>query len=185
MNDLDIINLFFERSERAIKETKNQYGYYIRTIAYNILGNESDTEEVESDTYMAAWNSIPPKMPNVLKHYLSRIARNLALKRVDYNLAEKRSCNAVLLLDELAEILPADNSVEVSVEVKELGEAINKYVKDLSLADRGIFIYRYYYAETYMQIAKRYGITQRQVKYRLSVMRGDLKVKLKKEGYIL
>ena len=106
MEDTQIVELFFSRSEEAISETSRKYGSYLRTIAHNVLPDSQDVEEVVNDVYLAAWNSIPPKCPPVLKYYLSRVARNLSFKRVEYLTAEKRCGNADVLLSELEECIP-------------------------------------------------------------------------------
>ena len=106
MEDTQIVALFFSRSEEAISETSKKYGSYLKTIACNILPSSEDAEEIINDVYLAAWDSIPPKRPSVLKYYLSRIVRNLCFKRVEYLTAEKRGGNADILLSELEECIP-------------------------------------------------------------------------------
>ena len=106
MEDFQIINLYLKRSEKAIEESKIKYGGYLNQIAYNILRDSRDTEEVVMDTFLGAWNAIPPTKPNSLKHYLSRIARNLSYNRLEYNLAGKRNA----LLVELDECIPDKHS---------------------------------------------------------------------------
>ena len=118
MEDSKIIDLYFAGSDQAIEETSIKYGGYLNQIAYNILRDSSDTEEIVNDTYLGAWNAIPPTRPNSLKHYLSRITRNLSFNRLDYKLAGKRS--AVLI--ELDECIPDKYSeVEIVLEAKEIG----------------------------------------------------------------
>ena len=106
MEDSGIIDLFFRRSENAISETAAKYGNYLSSIAWRILNNREDSEEVVEDTYLKTWNAVPPTRPRVLKHFLSRITRNLCLDRLEYYAAEKRSAETVALLDELEACLP-------------------------------------------------------------------------------
>lgn len=110
MEDTKIIDLYFARSEQAIEETSHKYGAYLGVIADNILHRPEDTEEVVNDVYLAAWNSIPPNRPRVLKHYLSRIARNLSFKRFEYLSADKRCADTVLFLSELDECIPDERT---------------------------------------------------------------------------
>ena len=106
MEDTQIVALFFARSEEAISETSKKYGRYLKTIAGNVLPSSEDVEEILNDVYLAAWNSIPPNRPPVLKYYLSRIVRNLSFKRIEYLTAEKRGGNADILLQELEDCIP-------------------------------------------------------------------------------
>ena len=183
MEDTQIVALFFSRSEEAISEASKKYGSYLKTIACNILPSYQDAEEVLNDVYLAAWDSIPPKRPAILKYYLSRIARNLCFKRVEYLTAEKRCTNADILLSELEECIPdTGRGVEERLEARELGQQLNDFLGTLSLDDRKLFLARYYYAMTAPQLAEKYGCSIRQVKYRLTKMRKELKHTLQKGG---
>ena len=183
MEDTQIIALYLSRQEAAIGETAKKYGGYINQIAYNILRCREDTEEIAADTYLAAWNAIPPEIPRVLKHFLSRIARNLSFKRLEYLGAEKRGGNADLLLSELEECIPDPRrNPEEAVQAKQLAESVNRFLATLSAEDRGLFLCRYYYAMPAPQLAERFGISPRQVKYRLEKLRKALKKQLEKEG---
>lgn len=182
MEDTEIIKLFWSRSDAAIAETKKKYGKYINKIAYNILNDRCDSDEIENDTYLAAWQSIPPKMPRVLRHYLSGIARNLAFKRCEYYSAAKRSENMNVFWDELEECVPDSEDFDSLLEAREIGEIINKFLSTLSVSDCSIFVLRYYYAAPIRYIAGKSKLSERQVKYRLSVMRSKLKLCLEKEG---
>ena len=183
MEDTQIVALFFSRSEEAISETSKKYGSYLRTIARNILPSSQDAEEILNDVYLAAWDSIPPKRPAILKYYLSRIVRNLSFKRVEYLTAEKRCKNADVLLSELEECIPdTRGDMERILEAKELGQLLNRFLGTLNSGDRKLFLSRYYYAMTAPQLAEKYGCSIRQVKYRLGKMRKELKHTLQKGG---
>lgn len=182
MEDTEIIALYRERTEAAIAETERKYGGYLFAIAWNVVKNKDDAEEIVNDTYQAAWNTIPPEKPTVLRHYLSRIARNLALKRLEYNLAGKRSCKGTTALEELEECIPGSENVEAALEAKELERFINGFLAALPENDVTLFLLRYYYAMSIREISGRCGLSERNVKYRLSKVRKELKEQLKKEG---
>ncbi len=183
MTDQDIIALYFARSESAIQETNKKYGPYLNEVAYRILRSFSDTEEIVNDTYLGAWNAIPPSNPHVLKHFLSKITRNLAFSRLDYLLAKKRSNHMTSLLSELDECIPDQkNNVETIWEQHQIGDSINEYLRTLPEMDCAVFVSRYYYACTIAEISSRYGLTARQVKYILTKCRSGLKQQLEKDG---
>lgn len=183
MEDTQIVALFFSRSEEAIAETSKKYGSYLKTIACNILPSSEDAEEIINDVYLAAWESIPPKRPPVLKYYLSRIARNLCFKRIEYLTAGKRGGNADILLSELEECIPDTcKDMEEILEAKEMGRLLNRFLGTLDSGDRKLFLSRYYYAMTAPELAEKYGCSIRQVKYRLGKMRKELKHTLQKGG---
>lgn len=183
MDDTQIIDLYFLRSENAIVETAKKYGAYLNQIAFNILNCPEDSEEVVEDTYFAVWNAIPPEVPRVLKHFLSRIARNLAFNKLDYRSAKCRDSHMILLLSELDSCLPDESAnPESLLEAKMLGAALNRFLSRQEQLDCAVFLSRYYHCRTILQIAETYGLTQRQVKYRLSVLRQKLRKELEKEG---
>lgn len=182
MEDMEIVKLYFERKEIAIGETKNKYGAYLNTVAYNILRSFEDTEEIVDDTYMAAWNTIPPTNPQKLKHYLSRITRNLCFDRLDYKNAGKRQA----LFVELDECIPdRQNDIETIWEVKEIGRVINEFLQTLDHKTCAIFLSRYYYVYSIKEVAKQYGLSERRVKYLLEKSRKCLRCTLEKEGVML
>lgn len=183
MDDTQIIDLYFSRSEGAIAETAKKYGSYLNQIAYNILRCREDTEEVVEDTYFAAWNAIPPTRPEVLKHFLSRITRNLSFDRLDYLTAKRRSGHMAILLSELEECIPDHRGdVEALWEAKQIGASLNRFLEKLDRTDCRIFLCRYYYSMTLTEIAEKYQLPQRNVKYRLSCLRKKLRKQLDKEG---
>lgn len=183
MEDTQIIQLYFARSESAIENTAEKYGPYLNQVAFNILRCAEDTEEVVEDTYMAAWNTIPPTVPTVLKHFLSRITRNLAFSRLDYLTAKRRSTHLDILLSELDDCLPdRRGSAEDMWEARQLGLSLNRFLETLDRTDCRIFLNRYYYGLTIAEIANKYGLSERKVKYRLSCLRKDLRTQLTREG---
>lgn len=183
MEDTGIIELYIQRRETALAETAKKYGGYLNQVAYNILSSREDTEEVVSDTYLAAWNTIPPQRPRVLRHYLSRITRNLAFDRLDYRRAGKRNANLETLLSELEECIPDwKNDLELVMERKEIAGAINRFLSEQSKADCALFLNRYYYSMPIAALEKRHGLSEGAIKYRLSVLRKKLRQSLKREG---
>lgn len=183
MDDKRIINLFFERSEQAITETKNKYSTVIRRTAFHILNNLQDTEECENDTYLAAWNRIPPESPDPLAAYLCRISRNLALNRYHANTAYKRNGTYDLVLDELEEVIPERGGSPSAVyELKELTRAIEAFLDTLSSDDRKLFVRRYWFAYSVKDIAANMRQSPHRVTVRLSRIRARLQKYLMKEG---
>lgn len=171
MEDAEIIALYVEKSESAIRETDNKYNAFLNRLVYNILRDALDTEEIIDDTYMGAWNAIPPTIPNSLKHFLSRIARNLSFDRLDYRLAGKRNA----LFVELDECIPdRQQNVEKIWEAKEIGNLLNCYLGTLDRKDCAVFLGRYFYSYSISELAAQYSLTQRQVKYILSKARNGL-----------
>ena len=186
MDDTQIIQLYFARSESAIAETADKYGPYLNQVAFHILRCREDTEEVVEDAYMAAWNAIPPTVPAVLKHFLSRITRNLAFTRLDYLTAKRRDSHMDILLSELDDCLPdRRGSAEDIWEAKQIGSSMNRFLEKLDRMDCRLFLSRYYHGMTIGETANRYGLSERTVKYRLSCLRKQLRTHLKKEGVIV
>jgi RNA polymerase sigma-70 factor (ECF subfamily) len=179
MEDKRIIELFFGRDEAAIVESGKKYGKYLRYIAFSVLGDESDCEEVENDTYLRAWNSIPPERPVSLKGYLASLCRNLALNRRKARKTLKRG-EPDLVLDELAECLP-DPSSDDPAESFTLREAIEAFLRSLEKRDRVIFLQRYFYNCPIARIAKLHGMKESAVTMLLFRTRLKLKDKLTKE----
>lgn len=182
MKDQEIIDLYFARSERAVIETATKYGSYLTAIACRILHCEDDAEEVVNDTYHSAWRSIPPKKPEVLKQFLARIARNIAIDRLEYKLAQKRNSDRDILLSEISEALPAQQDVEEAWSERELGEYINQFLFQSDPKSRTIFIARYFYAYSIREISERMGYSQSYIKNSLFRMRKKLKAYLNEKG---
>ncbi len=185
MEDARIIDLYWQRSERAIAETDRKYGRYCMTVAENILRDREDSEECVSDTWLRAWNSMPPERPSILRAFLARITRNLSLDRYRRRHAQRRGGGETdILLDELRECLEGGHRVEESLEAAELAACIGRWIKGLPQRDGDIFTRRYFFAETIPTIAGRYGLTENNVTVILSRCRGRLKQHLREEGYL-
>ncbi len=186
MHDRQIIELFYERSESAIPKTAERYGKYCYSIAYQILHNEQDSEECVNDTYLRAWNTIPPQKPNNLATFLGKITRNLALDKYKYYNREKRgSGHTMVALDELEECIPAIKDTEQIISDKELVDTLNLFLARLPLKKRKIFVRRYWYFSTINEIAKEYDISENNVKVILLRTRKELKRFLEKAGVVL
>ncbi len=183
MEDKKIIELYFSRSEQAIAETQKKYGKYCRYIASRILECNEDAEEVENDTYLKTWNTIPPNAPRELKPYVGMISRSLALDTLEKRHAGKRSGEVHLILDELAECIP-DSSPNLA-ESFTLREALNKFVRSLPENTQKVFIRRYWYASPVAEIAREYSMKESSVTVLMLRTRQKLKQFLKKEGFEL
>lgn len=183
MDDSTIVELFWERDERAIGETKNKYGRLCRSIANNILVNEQDAEECENDTFLQAWNSIPPQRPSHLSAYLGKIARNLALNRWKANRAEKRGGGEVpLSLDELADCVSGDDAMPGFEKDSTIIRAIERYLDTVSPEKQRVFLLRYWQLEPVAAIARRCGCSENKVVSMLFHLRRKLRLYLEKEG---
>ena len=184
MNDHEIIALFFARQENAISATADKYGNYCHAIAYNILSNLLDAEECVNDTYLGAWNSIPPQRPNNLAAYLGKITRNLALNRYKRNTVAKRGYGQVeIALSELENCISDDTDVEQAVEDALVVSVINRFLYAHSLKNRNIFIRRYWYLDSIADIAERFALSESKVKTTLFRCRRQLREHLEKGGY--
>ncbi len=186
MSDEAIIKLFWERNERAIKETDIKYRRYLHKIAYNILYDDLDCEECLNDTYLGAWNAIPPAKPNVLKAFLAVIARRSAIDRYRISL-RKRSVPSemTVALSELEEFTESQRNTETDFDAVMLGQMLSGFIRSLPERRQIIFVGRYYYAYPIDAIAKKLGLSRSTVHKELAAIRGELKEKLKKEGYII
>ena len=183
MEDLQIVQLFWDRKEEAISLAEEKYGRYCASIAANILPDRSDTEEVLNDCMLKAWNSIPPAKPNSLKAYLGKIIRNLALDRIEAASALKRGGGEVpLALDELSECIGGDDDPALQLEGKELSEKINAFLSSLDPEKRKLFVRRYWYMDSLKEAALRLGIKESNAKTILFRTRQELAEFLKGEG---
>lgn len=178
MEDEKIIGLYFDRSEEALKATDQKYGNYLRQVAFRLLRNQQDTEEILGDTLLAAWNSIPPAKPRALRFYLAKIARNLSMNRLDYQSAQCRDCSKKVLLHELEECVPAQDD---TLEARELGMILNRFLDKLPREDCSIFLSRYFYGYTIPELEKKYCLPEHKIKYRLGKVRKQLADFLQKE----
>lgn len=181
MEDTKIIELFFSRSEEAITETASKYGKLCFSISGNILGNNEDSEECVNDTYLALWNCIPPQRPSNLMAFISKIVRNLSLKKLDYNLAKKRDSSITHSLSELEEILP-DKAISNKFSDEEIGRILSNFLKNEKADSRNVFIRKYWYFDSVEDISKRYKFSESKVKSMLFHTRNRLKKYLIKEG---
>ncbi len=182
MTDEKIIELFWQRSETAITETDRVYGRYFRSVAYGILWNHEDAEETVNDTYLKAWNVIPPERPEHLKAFLARITRQLSINRLERNTAKKRGAGQYeLILDELAECIP--DTGEDTANRTALHDMLNRFLRSLSSDSRTVFIRRYWHIQPVAVIAKDCGMSESKVKSMLMRTRNKLKKQLKEEGY--
>ena len=195
MEDLQIIDLYFARDERAILETDAKYGKYCFAVADNILGQREDAEECVNDTWLRAWNAMPPKRPAVLRTFLAKITRNLALDIYRKMGADKRGKGqAALVLEELEECIGSGEQAYISagrqidgeqaVLAEELGNCIRDFAQSLPERECNIFVRRYFYAEPVSEIAKRCGMTANHVGVVLARLRGKLREQLRREGFV-
>lgn len=185
MEDRQIIELYWQRNTDAISETAGKYGAYCFSIADNILHDSGDSEECVNDTWLRAWNAMPPGRPDVLRMFLAKITRNLSFDRFNARNAKKRGGGEIeLVLDELEECLASGTDVETAYEGKELGQCIRCFVRGLSEQDGNVFVRRYFFTDSVAAIAGRYGLTENNVMVILSRTRKKLKLELMKEGYL-
>ncbi len=182
MDDEMIVSLFWARDERAIVETSLKYGRLCNHIANNILSNNEDREECINDTYFAVWNAIPDKHPSRFSVFISRIARNLALKKYEYISAAKRNPSAVTSLEELGDCVSGTDNIESEIEKKHIENTINKFLWRLDEEKRNVFIRRYWYFDSIGTICKFTGFSQSKVKSMLYEMRHKLRKYLESEG---
>ena len=185
MTDQEIVTLYWKRSEEAIVCTMQKYGRYLLRLAQNILHIHEEAEECVNETYLSAWNQLPPDKPEKLLPYLGRISRCLALNRYDYLTAQKRSMDFTVQLSELEGILSAPDTPQQQYERTELATAISDFLRTQSEEDRNLFLRRYWYSDPIRDIAERYGLRENTVKSRLLRTRQRLKDYLEREGYIL
>lgn len=181
MEDAKIIALFWKRNEQAVKETDIAYGRKLYNLSNRILNNREDAEESVSDTYLKAWNTIPPRRPQHLFAYLAKICRNFSLDRLDWKNAAKRKAEVVSLTQEMELCIP-DTQRERQRDGKELGMLLDAFLRTLTPENRMVFLRRYWYVDTIAEIAVRYGLSESAVQMRLSRTRAKLSTYLEKEG---
>lgn len=182
MEDGQIIELYWNRDQRAIQETDGKYGKLLGGIAWNLLRSREDSEECVNDTYLRAWEAIPPTRPGFLRTWLGQITRNLSLDRWKKRGAEKRGGGAELLLGELEDCLPAPGGPERAVEDGELAAALSAFLRGLSREGRAMFLRRYWYGESVAEVARALGCGEGKVKSSLFRSRKALRAFLEKEG---
>ena len=184
MEDVKIVQLYWDRNESAITETSTKYGSYCTSIAQNILGNHEDALECVNDTYLNAWNSIPPHRPNILSTFLGKITRNLSFNKYKRDHAHKRGDGQIpAVLDELGECVSGKDDVQATVEYHELVRAIDEFLDSLSPQKRSIFVCRYWYNDSITDIAKQFHMRENTVSMKLRRIRAKLQKYLVERGY--
>ncbi len=185
MEDAWIVAMYWERNEEAIRQTDIRYGPYCRTVAGRILNDSGDVEECVNDTWLRAWNAIPPQRPAKLRAFLAKITRNLALDQLKAKGRAKRGGGELTLaLEELGECVPSPGGVEEALQGRELEGAVNAFLRVLPTRDRDIFLRRYFFVEPVGEIAVRYAMGENAVSAALSRTRKKLRIHLEKEGWI-
>lgn len=185
MEDSQIVALYWDRHESALQATATKYGKYCYTIAYHILANKEDADESVNDTYMSAWERIPPHRPAVLSTFLGKITRRISLNKWRNKTRDKRGGGEVpLALEELAECLPSENHVERAVEQKELTQAIRRFLHSLPETERDVFVSRYWFLASIREISTKFHYTEGKVKSMLFRTREKLKNYLLEEGLL-
>jgi len=185
LEEIQIIQLFNERSEKAITELSNKYGFLCKSIAENILKNKQDSEECVNDAFLGVWNTIPPQNPISLKAYVLKIVRNQAIKKYYFNTAFKRNSQYDVALDEMYECFSCFSNVERETDSLELTRLINSFLDSLSKNDRIMFVKRYWFAMSVTEIAEEFNVNNHYVSVKLSRIRESLKNYLEKEGFDL
>ena len=184
MDDKKIVELYFERNEKAIEETDFKYKKYLFSIAYNIVHDKLDSEECLNDTYLGVWNAIPPSKPNVFKAFLTTITRRIAIKR--YNSKSRQnviSSEMTVSLSELEDFVAGDGDAATDFDAARLGRVISDFVRSLSERRQFIFMSRYYVADPIDTIASDLNLSRSMVNKELAAIRSALKEKLESEGY--
>lgn len=184
MEDNAIIDLFFKRSEQAIVETDAKYGGYCYSIAYNILSNREDSQECVSDTYLAAWNAIPPSRPNFFNAFLAKLTRHISIDRWRKTKAKKRGGGELVLALEELENCVGLQDTESTFERKELTRVLDRFLLSLPETERNIFLCRYWYLDSIRAISEYSGFTQSKVTSMLHRTRGKLRKVLSEEGWL-
>lgn len=186
MEDSRIVQLYWDRDQEAIPATSEKYGSYCGSIARNILGSREDAEECVNDTWLRAWNAIPPARPSPLRAFLGRITRNLSLDRFRAGRATKRGGGRMeVLLDELGQCLPAGGSVEGDFDARETAAVITRFLDGLPPVQRQMFLRRYWFGDGVDDIARRFAMREGTVKSGLHRLREKLRRVLEEEGVAL
>ena len=175
IDDEKIIDLFFERSEQGIRELDNKYGAVCHNLSYNIVNNRQDAEECVNDAYLGAWNAIPPARPNPLLSYLLKIVRNISLKIYWRKEAAKRSSHYTIALEEIEACIADQKNIEEEIEVRELACIIESFLDTLTIENRVIFMRRYWFSDSYKDIAEFVGLSEKNISVRLTRIREKMK----------
>ena len=182
MEDEKIIALYWSRDQQALGESQRKYGAFCLRLSENILASREDAEECVSDTWLRAWDTMPPQRPNSLRAYLSRICRNLSLDRWRAKRAQKRGEGLEVLLEELEDCVPAVPSAEAAAESREITRCIDQWLGTLEQEDRTAFLRRYWYGQQVKELAKQAGCAPQKMAQRLYRLRQSLRRALEEEG---
>lgn len=185
MDDSQIMKLYWDRNENAITETNRKYGALCGSIAMNLLSDREDAEECVNDTWIEAWNQIPPQHPENLKAWLCRIVRNISINRWRKNHARKRYQGLNQVLDELEDCIPSPRNVEQEIEDAELGRCISAWLLSLPAEDRALFVLRYWHGRTLNELADKWNITAPRLTKKMYRLRLSLKAALEREEIYL
>lgn len=186
MEDKYIVDLYWERDEKAITETAAKYGRYCYSIAFNILSNAEDAEESVNDSYLNAWNSMPPHRPTILSTFIGKVTRYVSLKKWREKRTQKRGGgNIDFAYEELSDCIPANTSVDEELENQELAKVINDFLDELPECEQKIFVCRYWYFDSISTISVHFGFSESKVKSMLHRTRKKLRSKLLEEGVII
>lgn len=184
MEDYEILDLYFARSEQAIAETDRKFGGYCYVIAYNILTSREDAEESVSDAYLAAWNAIPPRRPSLFRAFLGKLTRHISIDRWrEYHALKRGGGEMMLALEELQDCAGGED-VETALAEKELTRLLNAFLATLPEVERNVFLCRYWYLDSIQTISERAGFTQSKVTSMLHRTRNKLRKRLQEEGYL-
>ncbi len=179
IDDEKIIEMFFDRSEQGIRELDMKYGKICHNLSFNIVNNRQDAEECVNDAYLGAWNTIPPAHPNPLLSYIVKIVRNVSLKNYWTKKAAKRNGHYTIALEEIEGCIADQKTVEDAIEVREFARVLEKFLDTLTLENRVIFMRRYWFADSYKDIAELMGLSEKNISVRLTRIREKLKQYLK------
>ena len=185
MEDAAIIALYWERNQDAIEQSRQKYGTYCLTVSRNILDSREDAEECVSDTWLRAWNAMPPHRPDVLRMFFAKITRSISFSRFRQSSAKKRGGGSMqAVLDELAEVIADPSDVEDALDAHELSETVRQFIRELPEREGDVFLRRYFFSESMEEIAGAYGITVNNTAVILSRTRKKLRLRLIREGYL-
>ncbi len=185
MEDAAIIALYWERNQDAIEQSRQKYGAYCLTVSRNILDSREDAEECVSDTWLRAWNAMPPHRPDVLRMFFAKITRSISFSRFRQFSAKKRGGGSTqAVLDELAEVIADPSDVEDALDAHELSETVRQFIRELPEREGDVFLRRYFFSESMEEIAGAYGITVNNTAVILSRTRKKLRLRLIREGYL-
>ena len=185
IEDIEIVELYWNRCEHAIAETDKKYGTYCFVIARRILEDPEDARECTNDTWLDAWNAMPPHRPSILSTFLGKITRRISIDRWRHRNAYKRGGGVMILaLEELEECVTGSDGLDTEMERQEMEQVMKRFLDSLPLTDRRIFLCRYWYLDSIADISRQYGFSQSKVTSMLHRTRGKLRRLLEKEGYL-